>query len=101
MLTALGYSTKSAVASIKTAKNVANLEKDFMQIFTSNNMDNILKRFPVLNEIRTFTPGLKADLLGIVLHLNQMAMNGFENVDAIKSKMFEQGRKVCQRLGFV
>lgn len=95
VLTALGYSTKSSVAAIKTAKNVSNLEKDFLQLFSSKSIDETLEKFPALKSIKSFTPGMKAVIYEVVTHLNQMAkLQCFENAEAIKEKMFEQAKKV-------
>lgn len=96
VLTALGYTTKSSVASIKTAKNVSNLEKDLLQLHATFNANNpIFGEFPALVNIKSFTPGMRTIIFEIVCHLNQMVKSkSFETTENTKKKMFEQGKMV-------
>lgn len=94
MLTALGFNTKSSIAGIKNAKNISNLEKDFLKISTN------IQSFPVLKDIKTFTPGMKSMLLVVVNHLNLSTKTKcVDDAETVALKMFDQAKKV--RLFFI
>lgn len=95
VLTALGFLTKSSIASIRTPKRVRSLERDFTKIRLSPaKFDLLCSRYPLLSEIDLFTPGLGAVLLGIVNHLNWN-----EYLSSSDSKGEEQTKKtILQRV---
>lgn len=77
----LGYLTKSSIASIKTKKKIDALEIEYSRIRCSEKKFKVnLKRYPALEEIDEFTPGLKAVMFQIVSHLNR-SENPFEDAN--------------------
>lgn len=94
VLTALGFKTKAAVASIKTAKQISNLESDYMKMIRNNDAAEMHSRFPSLKFISCFSPGLKSMLFQIVSHLNRVSKcKSFE--DDLKKNIVAMGKKVC------
>lgn len=99
ILSALGYKTKGSIAAIKNAKNISNLEKEYMAMFANNDMSDILKKYPELKTINKFTPGMKAMLLVIVSHLNEMLQpENFDIPESIKEKVLNSARSYCANL---
>lgn len=96
VLTALGYSCKDTIAKYKTKAKVAELERKYMQIRTNVQLFNSMcVRFPKLNDIECFTPGLEEFIIEIAKHIN----NGnktmeCENPNLVAEKIFQQSKKV-------
>lgn len=68
----LGYLTKSSIASLKTKKKVDALEMEYSRLrWPEKKFEVNLKRYPALEGIDEFTPGLKAVMFQIVSHLNR------------------------------
>lgn len=102
LLTELGYTTKSSIASLKTSKKVESLENEYTKM-RSVKSEGMVERFPSLRLIDTITPGLRSIIIVIASHLNRISIN--INQDdlqaAIKNKILQQGKKVCFILLFV
>lgn len=94
----LGYLTKSSIVSIKTKKKIDALEIEYNRLRSSEKkFGKILKRYPALEEIDDFTPGLKAVMFQIVGHLirpkNPIDENNLEN--EYRNIILLQAEKVC------
>lgn len=70
VFTALGFTTKKSIASIKTKKKIQCLENDFVKIRLMK-LDSLCERFPALKQIDCFGPGLQAVMFQIIQHLNK------------------------------
>lgn len=94
IVTALGYLTRSSVATIKTNKKISALENEYLKM-RSNVMkfESVCIRFPHLEVIDSFPTGLITVFNGIVAHLNGNP-NEFEDEEILIQKVLEQGKKV-------
>lgn len=95
MVTALGYRTKSSVATIKTNKKISALENEYMKMRSNvSKFESVCATFPHLATIDSFSTGLVTILNSIVAHLNRN-MSEFEDEENLIQKIIEQGEKVC------
>lgn len=104
VFSSLGYLTKSSIASIKTKKKIDALEKEYSRLrWSEKKFEVYLKRYPALEGIDEFTPGLKAVMFQIVSHLNR-SENPIEDInfeDEYRSIISIQTEKViCFYLKF-
>lgn len=94
VVTALGYLTKTSIASINSKKKIFELENEYMKLRGNIKKFEIsCERFPCLKEIDSFSPGLKIILTDIVNHLN-VKKHDFEDWEAITEKILFHGKKV-------
>lgn len=100
VLSVLGFLTKSSIATIKTKKNISNLECEYMKLHSNiTKFEKLCEKFPELKSIDFFTPGLIAVLTELVGHINCKAKsveNDAETEEAILDKLVEQCKKVCK-----
>lgn len=97
----LGYLTKSSIASIKSKKKIDALEIEYGRLRGSEKkFIVILKRYPALEGIDEFTPGLKAVMFQIICHLNRSKNSIDENnlEDEYRSIILTQAEKVVNCL---
>lgn len=98
IVTALGYLTRSSVATIRTNKKVSALENEYMKMRSNvTKFETVCARFPHLKAIDSFSTGLITILNGIVVHLNRNLFE-FEDEKILVNKILEQGRKVYNLL---
>lgn len=95
VFTALGYTTKTSIASIKTKKKIQCLESDFVKIRLMK-LDSLCERFPVLKDVHFFGPGLQAVMLQIIKHLNGASKGSLttDDEDSIRVSLLKQLNKV-------
>lgn len=94
VFTVLGFTTKSSIASIKNAKKIDSLESEYAKI-RSSKPDEVFSRFPALNHVDYFTPGMKAIMLEIVSRLAPKPQpNEIESM--VKANVLKQAKKVRQ-----
>lgn len=73
ILTALGYTTKSSIAAIRSKKGVIKLEDEFTKRkSTSTAFLKFYEKYPFLQDIVCFPSGLQTILTQIVVHLNRL-----------------------------
>lgn len=100
VLSVIGFLTKSSIATIKTKKNISNLECEYMKLRSNvTKFEKSCEKFPELKSIDFFTSGLIAVLTELVGHINCKAKpveNDAETDEAIVDKLVEQCKKVCK-----
>lgn len=91
VLTVLGYTTTKAVSQIK-AKVLNDLESSYAKIRSSKRVE-MLSRFPALEHVDYFTPGMKTIILELAAHFApKLDPINIERI--IKDKVLKQGQKV-------
>lgn len=91
VLTVLGYTTTKAVSQIK-AKVLNDLESSYAKIRSSKRVEE-LSRFPALEHVDYFTPGMKTIILELAAHFApKLDLINIERI--IKDKVLKQGQKV-------
>lgn len=98
VLTFLGYMTKTSIASIKTTKGIEKLESEYTKL-RSNKSKEIFERFPGLESVDAFTPGIKSIILDITNYVNRkLIKKDFgDEIKSIKIKVLHQLKKVFFR----
>lgn len=92
VMTILGFTTKSSLAQIKTMKAINQLECDYAKI-RSNKPTEMFRRFPVLEKIDFFSPGLKRIMLNIAERFSPK-VNPEDLEKIIKNKIMRLAKKV-------
>lgn len=63
--------TLQSISTIKTAKNLKNLEKEYIGMRTNPNIfEEKCNKFPALKAIHSFSSGMMATMMNVVTHLN-------------------------------
>lgn len=74
ILTALGYTTKSSIAVLKSKKGISKLEEEFVKRKSfSTIFDELYKKHPFLKNVVCFPSGLQFTLMQIAQHLSHAA----------------------------
>lgn len=93
--------TKTSVATLKTKNKLAQIEKEFMKIRQNpSRFKSECDKFPVLEEIESFTPGLETIILNIASKINKTGRKKEIDVDDILKKVLANGIKVKIRFPF-
>lgn len=73
IFSALGFSTKMSLSTIKTMKNIKKLEDDYMRLrLMESKFIKMCEKYPSLTEIDSFSPGLIAVMFEIVTFLRKL-----------------------------
>lgn len=92
ILTVLGYVSKTSVSSIKTQKVINRLECEYAKM-RSNKPTEMFSRFPALQHVDFFAPGLKTIILDLATRFSpKPKADDVEKI--IKSSVLRQGKKV-------
>lgn len=71
IFTALDYMTLPSIATIKNVKNLKSLESEYIGMRTNPNIfDEKCNKFPALKGIHSFSSGMIATMMNVVMHLN-------------------------------
>lgn len=92
VLTVLGYQSALSVANIKTAKILSSLEATYTMM-RSNKPTEMFERFPALEHVDFFTPGMKSIILDVAARFRPKP-NFQELEQLIKTKVLRQAKKV-------
>lgn len=85
---ALGFMTKTSVASIKTLKKLISLEAEYIKMRSNvNAFQAVCNKFPALESIESFSSGIIATMNDVIAHLNP------KKSQAIPITLDEEGRK--------
>lgn len=95
VFTALGFTTKTSIASIKTKKKIQYLENDFVKTRLTK-LDSLCERFPVLKTVDSFSPGLQAVMFQIIQHLNRTSKSALvtDDENSIRLSLLKQLNEV-------
>lgn len=89
VLTILGYVSKISVSSIKTQKAIDRLESDYAKM-RSNKPTEMFTRFPALQHVDFFAPGLRTIILELATRFSPKS----DSEKIIKTSVLRQGKKV-------
>lgn len=72
VFSALGFSTRMSITTIKTMKDIKRLQDDYVRMrLMESKFTKICEKFPSLAEIDSFSPGLIAVMLQIATYLRK------------------------------
>lgn len=95
ILTVLGFTTKKSIASLKTAKKVANLEGEYIKM-RATGAEAMNHRFPSLSVIEAFTPGIKSIINDIAIHLSPRPKDfPEEDIETVRTNVLKELKEVC------
>lgn len=97
IFSALGFMTLSSIASIKTKKNLGGLESEYIKMRSNTNaFGAVCTKFPALEQIESFTSGIKATMADVIKHLNQKSTPQNDVDEATRKEMLESAQKVVR-----
>lgn len=91
VLSVLGFKTKSSLSSIKSMANLNQLEGEYAKM-RANKPTEMFSRYPELENIDFFSPGMKTIILELALRFNPKAKPDLEKT--IKGRVLRQAKKV-------
>lgn len=97
VFSALGFSTKMSISTIKTMKNIKALEDDYVRLrLIEPKFNKMCEKFPSLAEIDSFSPGLIAVMLQIASFLRKP--KDLSPDSSHEKKQFEKLRKKAKEV---
>lgn len=94
IFTALGFMTMSSIASIKTLKKLNCLESEYMKMRSNKNtFEPLCAKFPSLKGIESFTSGITATMMDVIMHLNPKKLQSTIADEATQKAMLESTQK--------
>lgn len=101
VLTVMGFTTKSSIVALKSMKSIVDMGLSFTEMTASKDGSDILKQYAALNDVKSFSVGMKTMILQIVNHLKGKAKPKKQtkatvdgDLESIQRKMFEHAQKV-------
>lgn len=96
VLTVLGFKTKSSLSSIKSTRIIDRLEADYAKM-RSNKPHEMFTRYPALEKIDFFSPGMKKIILDAALTFSNVPINA--NLEkSIQNKVLRLLQKVSFKI---
>lgn len=97
VFSALGFSTRMSIATIKTIKNIKKLEDDYVRLrLMESKFSKICEKFPSLSEIESFSPGLIAVMSQITTFLRKPKVSsvGSSHEEKQYEKLLKKAKEV-------